>query len=60
MSHLTTTQELLKTLHLSESAHYLPTLIKEAEVNDMTYLSFLNRILEYEQKRREENYRKKD
>lgn len=40
MSHLTTTQELLKTLHLSESAHYLPPLIKEAEVNDMTYLSF--------------------
>lgn len=31
----------------------MPTLIKEAEVNDMTYLSFLNSILEYEQKRRE-------
>lgn len=59
MSHLTTTQELLKTLHLSESAHYLPTLIKEAEVNDMTYLSFLNSILEYEQKRREEKLQEK-
>ena len=53
MSHLTTAQELLKTLHLSESAQYLPTLVKEAEANDISYLSFLNSILEYEQKRRE-------
>lgn len=54
MSHLTTAQEHLKTLRLSESASYLPTLVKEAESNDMSYLSFLNSILEYEQKRREE------
>ncbi|NLJ19116.1 IS21-like element helper ATPase IstB [Globicatella sulfidifaciens] len=54
MSHLATAQERLKTLRLSESAHYLPTLVQEAESNDMSYLSFLNSMLEYEQKRREE------
>jgi DNA replication protein DnaC len=54
MSHLTTAQERLKTLRLLESAHYLPILVKEAESNDMSYLSFLNSISEYEQKRREE------
>ncbi|KIO58755.1 hypothetical protein B4064_3678 [Caldibacillus thermoamylovorans] len=54
MSHLTTEQERLKTLRLLESAHYLPILVKEAESNDMSYLSFLNSISEYEQKRREE------
>lgn len=54
MSHLTTAQELLKTLRLSETARYLPTLVKEAETEDLSYLAFLNRILEYEKKRREE------
>jgi len=39
---------------MSESANYLPALLKEAEKGDMTYLSFLNSILSYELKRREE------
>lgn len=54
MSDLSLAQERLKTLRLSESAHYLPMLVKEAESNDKSYLAFLNSILEYEQKRREE------
>lgn len=54
MSQLVTAQERLKALRLSESAHYLPDLVQEAESNDMTYLGFLNKMLEHEQKRREE------
>ena len=54
MNLLTTTQEKLKTLRMSESANYLPILLKEAEKGDMTYLNFLNSILSYELKRREE------
>ncbi|MDE3838710.1 ATP-binding protein [Bacillus methanolicus] len=54
MNSLSKSQELLKALRLKETAHYLPTLVKEAETNDSSYLTFLNCILEYEQKRREE------
>lgn len=54
MNLLSKSQELLKALRLKETAHYLPTLVKEAETNDSSYLTFLNCILEYEQKRREE------
>ncbi|KIO68311.1 hypothetical protein B4065_1660 [Caldibacillus thermoamylovorans] len=54
MSDLSLAQERLKTLRMSESAQYLPTLVKEAETYDQSYLGFLNSILEYEQKRREE------
>src|SRR5690625_2712151 len=54
MSDLSLAQERLKTLRMSESAQYLPTLVKEAEKHDKSYLDFLNSILEYEQKRREE------
>lgn len=54
MSDLSLAKERLKTLRMSESAQYLPTLVKEAEMHDKSYLGFLNSILEYEQKRREE------
>ncbi|MDQ0157297.1 IS21-like element helper ATPase IstB [Robertmurraya andreesenii] len=54
MSQLKKAEELLKTLHLSEAAHSLSQLVKQAETSESTYLSFLNSILEYEQKRREE------
>ena len=54
MSDLSLAQERLKTLRMSESAQYLPTLVKEAEMHDKSYLGFLNSILEYEKKRREE------
>ncbi|MDQ0157629.1 ATP-binding protein [Robertmurraya andreesenii] len=54
MSQLKKSEELLKTLHLSEAAHSLSQLVKQAETNESSYLSFLNSILEYEQKRREE------
>ncbi len=54
MSDLSLAQERLKTLRMSESAQYLPMLVKEAEMHDKSYLGFLNSILEYEQKRREE------
>ncbi|KYD04434.1 IS21-like element helper ATPase IstB [Heyndrickxia sporothermodurans] len=54
MSPLKKSEELLKTLHLSEAAHSLSQFVKQAETNESTYLSFLYSILEYEQKRREE------
>ena len=54
MSDLSLAQERLKSLRMSESSQYLPTLVKEAEMHDKSYLGFLNSILEYEQKRREE------
>lgn len=59
MSHLTLAQEKLKMLHLSESALYLSSLVKEAEEKEVSYLSFLNSLLEYEQKRREEKQNEK-
>lgn len=54
MSDLSIAQERLKSLRMSEASQYLPTLVKEAEMHDKSYLGFLNSILEYEQKRREE------
>lgn len=54
MSNLSLAQERLRTLRMSESAEYLPSLLKEADVNDKSYLGFLNSILEYELRRREE------
>ena len=49
-----TLQDQLRHLRLSETAHELPTLIKEAESTEVSYKEFLSKILSYEQKRREE------
>lgn len=54
MSQLTNVQELLRALHLTETASYLPTLLKQAEGGEWTYLGFLHDVLRYEQHRREE------
>lgn len=54
MSQLSDLQEVLKSLRLSETASHLPTLLKEAENDDVTYLSFLMNVALYEQQRREE------
>ncbi|GAA0496889.1 IS21-like element helper ATPase IstB [Salinibacillus aidingensis] len=47
-------QQQLKTLRLSETASYLPVLIRQAESEDWTYQSFLHELTGYELKRREE------
>lgn len=54
MSSLEQLQQQLRSLRLSESANYLPTLIKQAESEDWTYQVFLDHLANYEQKRREE------
>lgn len=54
MSSLEQLQQQLRSLRLSESANYLPSLIKQAESEDWTYQVFLNHLTNYEQKRREE------
>ncbi|NSL53379.1 ATP-binding protein, partial [Calidifontibacillus erzurumensis] len=59
MSQLTITQEKLKTLHFSEAALHLPHLVREAEEKEVSYLSFLNRLLDYEKRRREEKQNEK-
>ena len=47
-------QQRLRSLRLSESADYLPTLITQAETEDWTYRMLIHRLTTYEQKRREE------
>ncbi|GAB3053670.1 IS21-like element helper ATPase IstB [Virgibacillus ainsalahensis] len=47
-------QQQLRTLRLSETANYLPSLIQQAESEDWTYRVFLQHLTAYEQKRREE------
>lgn len=47
-------QQQLRSLRLSESADYLPTLVQQAESKDWTYREFLSHLTKYEQKRRNE------
>lgn len=47
-------EQQLRTLRLSETAYQLPEMITEAERQDASYQEFLARLLNYEQKRREE------
>jgi len=47
-------EQQLRTLRLSETAQQLPEMITEAEKQDASYQEFLARLLNYEQKRREE------
>lgn len=54
MTQLHELQALLRSLRLSETANSLPTLLKEAEDNDLTYTSFLMNCAKFEQKSREE------
>lgn len=54
MSQIQQLQEVLKNLHLVETANNLPTLIREAEKNDHSLTQFLLDVTSYEQQRREE------
>ncbi|MBB5175139.1 IS21-like element helper ATPase IstB [Texcoconibacillus texcoconensis] len=47
-------QQQFKTLRLSETAEYLPDLIRQAELEDWTYRGFLKELASYELKKREE------
>lgn len=47
-------QQQLRSLRLSETANYLPSLVQQAETEDWTYRVFLNHLTEYELKRRDE------
>jgi DNA replication protein DnaC len=51
---ITHLQEQLRSLQLSETANYLPTLIQQAEAEDWTYRTFLSQMMNYEQQRREQ------
>src|SRR5699024_9419801 len=44
----------LRGLRLSETAEYLPNLIKNAESQTLSYTQFLLEVMSYEKKRREE------
>ncbi|CAI8974492.1 MULTISPECIES: IS21-like element helper ATPase IstB [Bacillus] len=54
MSELKQAQDLLRSLHLSETAQELPNLVDRSNKNQYSYLTFLRNVLKYEQKRREE------
>lgn len=60
MSQIQQLQEVLKNLHLVETAKNLPTLIREAEKNDHSLTQFLLDVTSYEQQRREEKQLKND
>lgn len=47
-------EETLKRLRLSETAEYLPELLKKAEKQSLSYSQFLLEVMTYEQRRREE------
>ncbi|WP_289143102.1 IS21-like element helper ATPase IstB [uncultured Brevibacillus sp.] len=53
MSELSQLQDLLRSLHLSETSHRVIELLREAEKQQHSYLVFLRNVLEYEQTRRE-------
>lgn len=59
MNQLKTLQNKLKSLRLSETASHLPVLLEEARSNDETYASFLMRLVDYEQQRRDEKQMEK-
>lgn len=47
-------EETLKSLRLSETAEYLPELLKKAENQSLSYTQFLMEVMAYEQRRRGE------
>jgi len=46
--------KILRNLRLSETAEYLPELLKKAEKQDLSYTQFLLEVMSYEQRRRGE------
>ena len=54
-------EETFKSLRLSETAEYLPELLKKAENQSLSYTQFLMEVMAYEQRRRGEKVdREKD
>lgn len=54
MNQLKQLEDILRNLRFGETADNLPELLKKAEKNEITYVSFLMDVMKYEQKRREE------
>ncbi|MFT4416530.1 ATP-binding protein, partial [Fredinandcohnia humi] len=54
MSQIQQLQDIMKTLRFVETAKHLPTLIREAEQQDLSFTQFLLDVVTYEQARREE------
>lgn len=54
MKQIQSLQETLRSLRFGETANHLPTLLETAETDNLTYAQFLMKVMEYEQKRREE------
>jgi len=59
MNQLKSLQSKLKSLRLSETSSHLPTLLEEAASNDETHAGFLMRLVDYEQRRRDEKQMEK-
>ena len=51
---LDTLQQNLRSLRLVETAKHLPSFMKQAETDEWTYMEFLDRLVRFEQKRRDE------
>src|SRR5690625_2055098 len=47
-------QDTLRSLRFGETANHLTTLLETAATDHLTYAQFLMKVMEYEQKRREE------
>jgi len=45
-------QQQLRSLRLAETAKALPSIMKQAETDDWTYMEFLQQLVGFEQKRR--------
>lgn len=54
MKQIQSLQDTLRSLRFGETANHLPTLLEIAETDNLTYAQFLMKVMEYEQKRREE------
>jgi len=54
MKQIQSLQDTLRSLKFEETANHLPTILEIAETNHLTYAQFLMKVMEYEQKRREE------
>lgn len=54
MNQLKQLEDILRNFRFGETADNLPELLKKAEKNEITYVSFLMDVMKYEQKRREE------
>ena len=54
MKQIKNLQESLVSIRLVESSKELPSLLEEAEKEQLSYISFLNNVVEYERRIREE------